>query len=76
VTRGRKLHADPPVPVFTSLPQSLAAKVELLLFDPVTNKPKYGGRSKLIEQLLREWVERQQLSAAESSPVPLESPTP
>jgi len=58
--RGRKSHLDAPVAVFVSLPASLNAKLELLLFDPTTNKPKYGGRSALIQQLLREWIERQQ----------------
>lgn len=59
MTRGRKAHADPPVKYVISVPSTLSAKVELLLFDPVTQKPLYGGRSALITQLLREWVERQ-----------------
>lgn len=59
--RGRKSHLDTPVNLVVSIPTSLAAKVELLLFDPTTNKPKYGGRSALIQQLLREWVEKQQV---------------
>lgn len=58
--RGRKPHSDPPVQWFTNIPQSLAAKVELLLYDPVTQKPRYGGRSGLIQILLRRWVEEQQ----------------
>lgn len=59
MARGRRPAADPPVEWYTSIPGSLAAKVELLLFDPVLNKPKYGGRSGLIQFLLRKWVEEQ-----------------
>lgn len=42
-----------------SLPAPLCAEVDLLLEDPLTKKPKYGARSKLIEALLREWLSRQ-----------------
>lgn len=62
--RGRKAHIDPPVNVMVSLPTSLNAKVELLLYDPILQKPRYGARSDLIEQLLREWVAKQQQGAA------------
>lgn len=55
--RGRpKLH-DTPVEWSISIPTSLAAKVELMLFDPMTGKTKFGGRSALIQQLLRAYVE-------------------
>lgn len=60
MSRGRKAHIDPPVNVMISIPTSLNAKVELLLYDPVLDKPKYGGRSALMQTLLREWVEKQQ----------------
>jgi hypothetical protein len=59
VSRGRKAHSDPPVQRFISLPTTLAAKVDLLLMDPVMNKPKYGSWSDLIQVLLRRWVEDQ-----------------
>lgn len=42
-----------------SIPQDLAAEVDLLLWDPVMQKPKYGGRSSLIADLLRLWLEAQ-----------------
>jgi metal-responsive CopG/Arc/MetJ family transcriptional regulator len=64
-TRGRKPHADPPVDVMVSLPTTLNAKLELLLYDPLTGKPRYGGRSALIQQLIREWVEKQQIATQE-----------
>lgn len=40
------------------LPAPLAAEIDLMLEDPLTRKPKYGARSKLIESLLSEWIER------------------
>jgi metal-responsive CopG/Arc/MetJ family transcriptional regulator len=42
-----------------SIPQDLAAEVDLLLWDPVLQKPRYGGRSELVTQLLRGWLEQQ-----------------
>lgn len=60
MTRGRKQHADPPINVTVSIPESLNAKVELLLYDPVLRKPRYGGRSALIQSLLRKWIAEQQ----------------
>lgn len=39
-----------------SIPAPLAAEVDLLLIDPITRKPKYGARSKLIAALLRNWL--------------------
>lgn len=39
--------------------QPLAAEVELLLYDPKTETTKLGARSKLIESLLRDWVDSQ-----------------
>lgn len=41
-----------------SLPATLAALVELTLLDPTSSKPKYGARSALISDLLRDHVER------------------
>lgn len=63
MTRGRKPHADTPVKFMISFPGTLCAELELLLYDPVLGKPKYGGRSALIQQLVREWVDKQKLAA-------------
>jgi hypothetical protein len=57
--RGRKPHADPPVEWKISIPQSVAAPVELLLTDAFTGKPKHGARAKLITELLTNWLEEQ-----------------
>lgn len=42
-----------------SLRANTVAKVELLLFDPVRNRVKYGGWSALINQLLEQWLDDQ-----------------
>lgn len=39
-----------------SLPAHLAGRVDLLLVDPLTGKPKYGARSRLSEQLYEHWL--------------------
>jgi len=54
---GRPQNVVPPIEWSISLPSDLAAQVELLLLDPMRGKPKVGARSKLIEQLLRGWIE-------------------
>jgi len=40
------------------IPESLAARVELRLWDPTQSKARYGAWSKLIVRLLQEWDER------------------
>lgn len=44
---------------------ALAGAIELNL-GFVRGRPKYAARSKLIEQLLKEWLERQYAPVAES----------
>lgn len=53
------------------IPQDLSAAIDILLWDPVLNKPKYGARSALITELLTEWVARQRPEFAPQSEVPL-----
>lgn len=65
---GKKPHADPPVNWKLSLPQSVTAPVALILSDPLTGLPKHGARSKLIEQLLREWLAKQAKGAIREAP--------
>ena len=48
---------DPPKQVIVQIPLSLIAEVDLLLWDPVRERIKYGGRSKLIVKLLRSWID-------------------
>lgn len=38
---------------------TVAARIEHLIRDPLTGKPRYGLRSKIIEQLLTEWLDSQ-----------------
>jgi hypothetical protein len=37
----------------------VAGKVEFVLTDPITKKPHYGARKKLLESLLRFWLARE-----------------
>jgi hypothetical protein len=39
-----------------SLPAELAARVDLMLEDPLTRKPKYAARARLAEALFRRWI--------------------
>lgn len=58
--RGKKAHNDPPEEWKISIRQSTAARVGLLLTDPLTGKIKHGARGQLIDRLLTEWVNNQQ----------------
>lgn len=59
MTVGRKKKTDPPVEWKVNVPQVIVAQVELLLLDPITHKTRYGARSKLVTQLLLQWLEIQ-----------------
>lgn len=52
-----------------SVRATIAARVDLLLEDPVTRKPKYGARSKLIEGLLEQWLADQGEVVERNTPV-------
>lgn len=39
-----------------SLPAELAARIDLMLEDPLTRKPKYAARARLAEALFRRWI--------------------
>ncbi len=52
-------NADPPVEITLSIPQSVRAQMDLLLWDPVRKKPKYGELSKLTTKLYRGWIKKQ-----------------
>ncbi len=51
-----------------SINATVAAECDLLLEDPITKKPKYGARSKIIEALLRQWIAS--VRNEEASPLP------
>lgn len=59
MARGRKPHVDPPIKFQTSIPQSLAAEVDILLFNPVRGSVRYGSKTELLVALLRAWVDEQ-----------------
>lgn len=43
-----------------NLSASLAGKIEYMLSDPLTKKPIYGARVKLVEALLECWIAEQE----------------
>lgn len=56
---GRKPFADRPVNWKLSIRGSTAAAIELYFTDPLTGEVKKGARSKLVNQLLEEWLQQQ-----------------
>lgn len=56
--KGRKRFADTRKEWKISIPESVAAKIELLLADPLTGKTKHGARSRLIVGLLQDWLKK------------------
>jgi hypothetical protein len=44
-----------------SLPEPLAAELELLMLDPMLGKPKVGARSELVVSLIRQWIDTKKL---------------
>lgn len=46
---------------------TLAARVELAMWDATRQKPKYGSRKQLIEALLRDWLSGGAVSHSEAS---------
>lgn len=52
----RVKRVDRPVRLEITLPESVSAAVELELFSDIESRVPYGARSKLIEQLLRQWL--------------------
>lgn len=57
--RGRRKAIDPSVQWSIMIPGTLAAQVELCLFDPLRGKTGFGTRSRLVCQLLQGWLETQ-----------------
>lgn len=53
----RKQHHDPPVELRANIPKSLHDRIQEQLKDPVTGKTMYGAQGKLVQRLLREWLE-------------------
>lgn len=65
---------DPPVKFQTYIPKSLALRVDILLHDPIYSRTKYGSRSSLVEQLLRQWIQDVSMLAAKHTSI-TEEPT-
>lgn len=59
MTKGRPRVPYLRVDFKVSLPAHLAAEVDFLFTDPLTNRPTYGSRAKLIQALLEWWLARE-----------------
>lgn len=55
---GRPPNTVPTVEITAKVRADVVAQVDLLLTDPMRDKLKYGVRSRLIERLLSEWLEK------------------
>ena len=49
---GRKALTTPNTPWKCQIPEDVAAKVDLLILDPVKGVPTYGARSALVTDLM------------------------
>ena len=65
---GRPKLTDRPTRWSISIPQSVAARVELILSDPARGNFRYGSRSDLCTALLREWLANQTHTEPEGDP--------
>lgn len=58
--RGRQALLVPCVDWKCRIPVDLVVRVDMLLLDPVRQRPIYGSRSELVTRLLRAWLATQQ----------------
>lgn len=56
----RPAPSDPPTKLTLDVPESLLARLELILWDPVRQRPRYGARKKVVCTLLERWVAEQE----------------
>ena len=57
--RGKKANTVPVIQWSIMVPIDIAFRVETALMDPVTGRAAYAARSKLIQSLLYEWLDKQ-----------------
>lgn len=62
---ARPFNHQRPVPWKLRIPADLAAAVEEMNFNHLTNRPRYGSKSKLVTELLRRYVDEQTNALAE-----------
>lgn len=56
---AKRVETEPYVKWKVCINATLAARVEMVNWDPVHSKPRYGSRRELIEALLSEWLAKQ-----------------
>lgn len=57
--RGRPPSAEELMDLHLSVPARLVREVDLILYDPIRQRPIYGARGELITTLLRQWLAAQ-----------------
>lgn len=60
---AKQKHLDRPIDKNLSLPTTLVTKVELQLFSPIEGRVPHGEWSRLVQQLLREWLKSRGVEA-------------
>lgn len=71
---GRKPNAVPTIDWKCYVPIPIAAKVDMLLLDPFTGKPRLGARSELVTQLLIRWLNERQAKGGDNNGLQETSP--
>ena len=64
----RQLNPDLIVKWKLSMPATLAGRIEYLLLDPITKKPIYSARQRLVSALLERWLWDQSDTAVAPAP--------
>lgn len=57
---GRPAHTIRPIALRIHVPEDVATRVELELFSELEGKVPHGARSRLITELLRDWLHERQ----------------
>jgi hypothetical protein len=65
---GRPKNSVPSVRWTVYVPLTIAAEVELILLDPTREKIKYAARNDLIEELLRDWLNKRRKGQPQIEP--------
>lgn len=72
---GRPASPVPTIDWKCYIPLPIAAKVDLLLLDPVRGTTRYGMRSALVTQLLLQWLNERGAGIDLAAIPPVEAPT-
>ena len=59
--KGRPVNPDTPVKLTINIPEKVYARLQLLFFDPVVGRARYGKLSGLVTNLLQDWLGKQNM---------------